>query len=107
MPDQLILILTTLPDRAVAERLAHSLVERKLAACVNIHGQMTSVYSWKGKIERDTEHQLVIKTTASRYPAAERFIRQEHPYELPEIIALPVGQGLPGYTEWVDSCTKD
>ncbi len=107
MPDRVVLILTTLPNEEAAERLAHTLVEQKLAACVNIHGQMTSVYSWKGKIERGTEHQLVIKTTAPLYPAIERFIQQEHPYELPEILAVQVSDGLPGYIEWVDSCTKE
>lgn len=107
MPERVILIITTLPGQEEAERLAHSLVEQKLAACVNIHGPMTSVYSWKGKIEHDTERQLVIKTTAACYQAVENFIKQEHPYELPEILALPVSGGLSGYTEWVNSCTKN
>ena len=105
-PGQFIVVLTTLPDADSAERLASSLVEKKLAACVNIHGRMTSIYRWRGRIERGTEQQLVIKTTAARYAAVERQIKQEHPYELPEILALPVSDGLAEYIEWVDSCTK-
>jgi periplasmic divalent cation tolerance protein len=105
-PGQFIVVLTTLPDTDSAERLANSLVEQKLAACVNIHGRMTSIYRWRDRIERGTEMQLVIKTTAARYDAVERQIKQEHPYELPEILALPVSDGLADYIEWVDSCTK-
>ena len=105
-PGQFIVVLTTLPDTDSAERLANSLVEQKLAACVNIHGRMTSIYRWRDRIERGTEMQLVIKTTAARYAAVERQIKQEHPYELPEILALPVSDGLADYIEWVDSCTK-
>lgn len=107
MPERVLVVFTTLPDLASAESMASSLVEKKLAACVNIQGRMTSVYSWKGKIANDKEHQLVIKTTAARYPAVENHIKQQHPYELPEILALPVSAGLSGYIEWVDSCTKD
>ncbi len=106
MSDQVIVVLTTLPDTASAERLATLLVEKKLAACVNILGGMTSVYVWKGKPERGQEHQLVIKTTAARYPAVEAGILKEHPYELPEILALAVQDGLPGYLEWVNSCIE-
>ncbi len=107
MPDSPIIVLTTFPDRAGAERLAQALVERKLAACVNIHAPVTSVYSWEGAIQRDSEHPLVIKTRQGRYPALEAFIRQQHPYELPEILALPVQGGLNEYIEWVHSCTRD
>jgi periplasmic divalent cation tolerance protein len=106
-PGELLVVLTTLPDPDSAERMANALVEQKLAACVNIHGLMTSIYRWRDRIERGTEQQLVIKTTATRYAAVEQLIKQEHPYELPEILALPVSDGLADYLEWVDSCTKE
>ena len=106
MAEPVILVLTTLPDVPSAERMAAALVEKKLAACVNIHGSMTSVYSWKGKLERGEEHQLVIKTTEARYSAVETFIAKQHPYELPEILVLAVQDGLPGYLEWVNSCIE-
>ena len=107
MPDPLLVVLTTAPDQRLAEHLAATLVEEKLAACVNILPPMTSVYSWKGKIEHGTEHQLLIKTSASRYPEVQACISGQHPYELPEILALPVSNGLPGYIEWVHTCTKE
>lgn len=107
MSGELIVILTTMPDPDSAEHLANTLVEKKLAACVNIHGRMTSIYRWRDRIERGTEQQLVIKTTAARYSAVEKQIKQEHPYELPEILTLAVSGGLAEYIEWVDSCTKD
>jgi periplasmic divalent cation tolerance protein len=107
MSEAPIIVLTTLPDPASAERLARGLVERKLAACVNIQARMTSIYTWKDEIQRDSEHQLVIKTRSKHYPRVEDFIRRQHPYELPEILALPVSDGLNEYIEWVDSCTRD
>lgn len=106
MSDPVMVILTTVPDQPVAERLAGRLVETKLAACVNILGPVTSVYTWKGQIERDTEYQLLIKAPATLYSAVERLIQQEHPYELPEILALGVSRGLSSYIEWINSCTK-
>ena len=100
-----LLVLTNLPDRAAAERLADALIERRLAACVNILAPCRSVYRWKGAVQRDEEHPMLIKTTTARYPALETAIRAGHPYELPEIIAVPIGPGLPAYLEWVDSET--
>ncbi len=96
-----LLVLTNLPERAAAERLADLLVERKLAACVNILAPCRSVYRWKGAVQRDEEHPMLIKTTAERYAALEQALRAEHPYELPEIIALPVERGLAAYLDWV------
>lgn len=106
MPESALILLTTMPDQASAERLAESLVTQKLAACVNISASMTSIYRWQGKIERGTEHQLVIKTSAARYDALLREIQQQHPYELAEILAIPVSNGLPAYLEWIQSCTE-
>ncbi|HEY0395218.1 MAG TPA: divalent-cation tolerance protein CutA [Candidatus Elarobacter sp.] len=98
--------MTNLPDRAAAERLAGMLVEKKLAACVNILAPCRSVYRWKGAVQHDEEHPLLIKTTSERYAALEQALRAGHPYELPEIIALPVERGLPAYLAWVAAETR-
>lgn len=101
-----LLVLTNLPDRAAAERLAELLVERRLAACVNILAPCRSVYRWKGALQHDEEHPMLIKTTAERYAELEEALRAGHPYELPEIIAVPVERGLPAYLDWVAVETK-
>jgi periplasmic divalent cation tolerance protein len=101
-----LLVLTNLPDRAAAERLADALVERQLAACVNILAPCRSVYRWKGALQRDEEHPMLIKTSAGSYAALEQAIREEHPYELPEIIAVPIERGLPAYLDWVAAQIK-
>src|SRR5678815_1630915 len=76
-----LLVLTNLPDRAAAERLADNLVEKRLAACVNILAPCRSVYRWKGALQHDEEHPMLIKTTLERYPALEAAIRTGHPYD--------------------------
>ena len=96
-----LLVFTNLPDRAAAEKLAGELVGRRLAACVNILAPCRSVYRWKGDLHQDEEHPVLIKTTGERYTALEEAIRAAHPYELPEIVAVPVEHGLPAYLEWV------
>jgi len=101
MEPRIILILTTVPDAASAERIAALLVESGLAACVNILPSIRSVYRWRGTVERADELQLVIKTVSERYRAVEEAIRANHPYELPEVIVLPVAQGLPAYLQWI------
>ena len=101
-----LLVLTNLPDRAVAERLADTLVANNLAACVNILAPCRSVYRWKGAVQHDEEHPLLIKTSTERYGALEQALRAGHPYELPEIIAVPVERGLPAYLDWVAAETK-
>ena len=101
-----LLVLTNVPQRAAAERLADLLVEKKLAACVNILAPCRSVYRWKGAVQHDEEHPLLIKTTAERYAALEQTIRAEHPYELPEIIAVSLERGLPEYLQWVAAETS-
>jgi periplasmic divalent cation tolerance protein len=100
-----LLVLTNLPDRAAAERLANGLVENRLAACVNILAPCLSVYRWKGTMQREEEHPMLIKTTAERYAALEEAIRAGHPYELPEIIAVPIERGLPAYLDWIGAQT--
>lgn len=99
-------LLTTLPDPDTARQLARRLVEERLAACVNVLEGCTSVYRWQGAVEEAAETVLVIKTAQDRYAALETFLRQQHPYELPEIIALPVVQGLPEYLDWVRAQTR-
>src|SRR3954453_12308230 len=101
-----LLVLTNLPDRAAAERLADLVVTKNLAACVNILAPCRSVYRWKGAVQHDEEHPLLIKTTAERYPELEKALRAVHPYELPDIVAVPVERGLPAYLEWVADETK-
>ena len=101
-----LLVLTNLPDRAIADRLADSLVEQRLAACVNILAPCRSAYRWKGAVQHDEEHPMLIKTTAERYSALEAAIRAMHPYELPEIVAVRIEHGLPAYLAWVDAETK-
>lgn len=96
-----LLVLTNLPDRAAAERIAEVLVERRLAACINILAPCRSLYRWKGAVQHDEEHPMLIKTTAERYPALEAAIREAHPYELPEIVAVPIERGLAAYLDWV------
>lgn len=96
-----LLVLTSLPDEASARTLAAALVEQRLAACVNILAPCASVYRWRGELETAAEVPLLIKTTRSRYAGLEAAIRARHPYELPEIVAVPVVLGLPGYLDWI------
>lgn len=101
-----LLVLTNLPDRAAAEKLADALVEKRVAACVNILAPCRSVYRWKDAVRRDEEHPVLIKTTAARYAELEQAIRAMHPYELPEIVAVPIERGLPEYLQWVAAETR-
>ncbi len=96
----LILILTTMPDDDRADAVARTLVEERLAACVNVHGPMMSTYTWKGQVERDAERQLVIKTTAGRLSDLEARLRALHPYELPEFVII-AANGNDAYGSWV------
>jgi periplasmic divalent cation tolerance protein len=97
----ILLVITNLPDRAAAEKLADALIGQRVAACVNILAPCRSVYRWQDAVQHDEEHPLLIKTTRERYAALEAAIRALHPYELPEIIAVPVERGLPAYLDWV------
>lgn len=98
---QILLVLTTLPDLAHAQGLAEILLQQRLAACINILSSCVSVYRWQGKVEQAHEVPVAIKTTVEGYAALEAAIRRHHPYELPEIIAVPVVHGLPAYLAWV------
>ena len=100
-----ILVISNLPNRESAEKLAQLLVGQRLAACVNLLAPCTSVYRWQGIVETATEVPVLIKTTLERYPALESAIRANHPYELPEIIAVSLSAGLPAYLEWLKTET--
>ena len=96
------LVLTTAGSREEAEKIAQALVERRLAACVNLVGPIQSVYRWQGKVETAAEHLLVIKTTAGLFDAVAKAIRELHSYELPECIQLPVEAGSAEYMKWIE-----
>lgn len=96
-----LLVFTNLPERAAAEKLADALIARRLAACVNILAPCRSVYRWQGAVQHEEEHPVLIKTTRAAYAELEAQIRAHHPYELPEIIAVPIERGLPAYLDWV------
>lgn len=98
--EQLVVILCTVPDEATAERLARGLVEGRLAACVNAIPGLKSFYRWQGKIESDTEIQLLIKTRRERFDELAAWIRANHPYEVPEIVAIPAERVSEAYLAW-------
>ena len=102
----ILLVLSNLPDRASAEALAAKLIEERLAACVNILAPCRSVYRWNDAVEQATEIPLLIKTSEARYASLEAAIRAHHPYQLPEIVALPIARGLPDYLAWVAAETQ-
>jgi periplasmic divalent cation tolerance protein len=104
-----LVVLTNVPDADCAQRIARRLVEARLAACVNVLSPCLSVYRWNGRIEQDSEIPLLIKTTTARYAALEQAIKDVHPANVPEILALPVHAGLPAYLAWAatETATPD
>jgi periplasmic divalent cation tolerance protein len=98
-----VLVLSTVPDDASAETIARTLVDERLAACVNLLAPMTSIYRWKGAVERGTERQIVMKTTRALVPALERRLKELHSYELPEFLVLDVAAGGDEYLAWVSN----
>ena len=98
---RVLLVFTNMPDHASAAALAAVLVEARLVACVNVLAACTSVYRWQGVVETASEVPVLMKTTVARYAALEAAIRARHPYELPEIVAVPVEHGLPAFLDWV------
>lgn len=100
-PATVMLVMTQLSDREAALNLAQVLIDERLAACVSVGQDVTSVYRWAGAVETANEIPLLIKTTSERYAALQTRVRELHPYELPEIIAVPLAQGLPEYLQWV------
>ena len=101
-----VLVLVTCPDRTVARRLGRELVKRRLAACVTIVPGVESIFWWEGRIDRGREALLLIKTTAERFEPLRRAAIRLHPYDVPEVIALPLTAGHRPYLEWVASSTR-
>ena len=100
------LVLCTVPDEEVAERLAKGLVGARLAACVNVVPAIRSFYRWEGEVRDDAELLLVIKTHPDRYAALEAWLLDAHPYDVPEVIALPIEQGWARYLGWITAETR-
>ena len=107
MASENLLVQCTCPDESTSVRIAEALVSAGLAACVNICPNIRSIYRWQGEIQQDQEHLLLIKTTQKCYSRLEKSLQELHPYELPEIIAVSIEYGLPGYLNWIDeSCER-
>lgn len=101
-----LLVLSTCPDAASAKNIAEALIDARLAACANIIADVNSIFSWAGKTDTALEQLLIIKTRAACYPALEQRITALHPYELPEIIAVPVYAGSSAYLDWISNNTR-
>jgi periplasmic divalent cation tolerance protein len=101
MTTDIVIVLTTIGAGADAEALAAALVNERLAACVNVLPEMVSIYRWRGSIERERERQLVIKTAAARLDALRARLAELHPYDVPELLVLPVADGGQAYLDWV------
>ena len=99
-------VTTTLPDPAAAERVASRLVEERLAACAQVVGPVRSTYRWAGKVEQAEEWYCHLKTTLARLPSLQDRIRELHPYEVPESIAVPILQGNPDYLKWIQDMVR-
>ena len=102
---RIVVVFVTCPNRRAAERIGRTLVEEHLAACANILQGLTSIYRWEGKVCRDPEVLVLLKTRRSCFPALARRLRELHPYSVPEIVALPVALGSPAYLAWVAAST--
>lgn len=106
IPSHYRVFLTTCPDVSVAKNLASLLLEKKLVACVNIVPHILSLYEWQGKMAEDNEVLMIIKTRQDRYTAIEQVFTAHHPYEVPELIVLPIETGLSAYLQWIDEVTN-
>jgi len=104
--EPVLLVFTNAPDPEAAQKLAHGLVSARLAACVNVLAECTSVYRWKEAIETASETPMLIKTRAALFAEVKAFIIEHHPYEVPEVIALSVGDGSSAYLEWLVAQTQ-
>ncbi|MCU6432184.1 divalent-cation tolerance protein CutA [Undibacterium sp. Jales W-56] len=99
--DNFLLVMTNVPDESIAQAIIQAVLEKKLAACVNVLPAVRSFYSWNGTPQLATEIALLIKTTEAKYIALQALIQSIHPYDVPEIIGIPIAQGLPAYLQWV------
>jgi periplasmic divalent cation tolerance protein len=106
MPDEYVIVLSTLPPDGKAAQLAAVLVDERLAACVNVLPAMTSVYRWAGAVETGSEHQVIIKTTKARVAALWERLRDLHPYDVPEFVVLPIVDGNDAYLKWIGESTR-
>ncbi len=106
-PDRFQLVLTTTDSEALAEKIGRELIERRLAACVNLVGPVQSVYRWEGRIVRSEERLLIIKTSVERFPQVASAIRELHTYDVPEIVAVPLTMGDERYLSWLAGCLRD
>ncbi|HNV70555.1 MAG TPA: divalent-cation tolerance protein CutA [Candidatus Ozemobacteraceae bacterium] len=97
------IVLVTVPDKKLGENIAAELIRLRLAACVNIIPGITSIYEWEGKVETGSEILLIIKTRVEAFDALRRIVQALHPYQVPEIISVPVEMGLQKYLDWVDA----
>jgi periplasmic divalent cation tolerance protein len=102
-----VVVLTTVPTGSKGEEIGRTLVEERLAACVNVLAPMTSIYRWRGVVEREAEQQMIIKTTRGRVPALQSRLSALHPYALPEFLVLAVADSSAAYFEWVGTETSD
>ena len=102
----MLIVLTTTPDKVEAERLARTIVDAKLAACVQILPQMTSVYFWEGKAQTEPEHLLLIKTLEERFDELSAFIKTHHSYDVPEIVAIDADKVSEAYLNWIQDSVQ-
>ena len=103
---ELLLVITSLPDMEAAKALARRLIDVNLAACVQLQPGVQSIYRWDGRVCEEQEVALLVKTTAAQWPAISAFIKQNHPYDIPEIIAQPIIHSDPDYARWVVAETR-
>jgi periplasmic divalent cation tolerance protein len=101
MTTDAVLVLTTVPVGEPGEAIARSLIDERLAACVNLLAPMTSIYRWEGRVEREVERQLIIKTTITQVEALRTRLASLHPYQLPEFVVIEVASGSSAYLDWV------
>ena len=104
MKNKYLVVYTTLPNLRSAKKLIGGMVKARIAACGNIF-KISSIYRWQGKIEKSPEYGVFIKTRRTQYPAAEKYIKEKHPYEVPEIVAWDIEKGLDSYLKWIDAET--
>lgn len=106
MPENQIVILCTVPDRGSGEKIAQALVEERLAACVNLVPGVVSTYRWEGAVKQEDELLLLIKTNGARFEAVQERVMALHPYDVPEIIAIPITMGSADYLKWLSDNLK-
>lgn len=99
------MVLVTCKNENEARSLASKIVHKKLAACVQMN-PVVSIYTWEGRVQTETETRLTIKTRTALYPALESFIQKHHSYEVPQILQVPISQGLPSFLDWIDQTTE-